>query len=705
MYKKLKIILFILLSHLTTTAQDGDFAGKYLSTATSSKGNYIYLLTEKDLLGKDSLIMKSTDYFIIERMPYNDIEGATTKPTLKKIGEAKLTSSVKELNQYYSAEQINQFKEAFQLKRDEDVVNYFTTHFSLQDYFIAYNLVETKLALGHVYLDTDVKEGEVFYYHITRVDKNKTTEDWGYSIAQSKAGNYLLPYYKPKISAINILDSSVDITWKMAVTEDIIKKIPIPKSNLAIDRDGALTRTPFTPLNSKAVLYIKSNSGFKSVTTLLPIINETNDTVTYSYQKPCVPEETISAFLVTQDEIYNKGIESDTAYTIAIDQKTIPLIYSVRVNEIVNGIQLNWDKLPNKPYLTGIEIGRYNSDEKYDSVATVSAMDTSFTDYKIAVGQHYRYKVKAVFLPQLNIEQAVPAEAVGTFTIFNKPLPVTNLSIENKNKLPFLKWDEIKDPSFYGSFIYRGTSSKNLSVIAGPIKTNYFIDSATSVTGRSEYYYAIINQNLREDTSVFSEVVRIVPDKKIEITFPSTMEFYYANGTLNISWNDVRAMDNSIESFVVQKKISTQKSFLILGNSINNNLEDADIKDEITYEYRVAAISYKGDTSDYSNAYTFNLAPKEIPEVNIFYTRNVSEGIEISWPSIIYQNRKSYNIYRRLATEQDFTKVATVPSNTFLYVDKTGDGNKIYVYKISVTQNDGKEGEQGKSVSIRRLKK
>ena len=136
-----------------------------------------------------------------------------------------------------------------------------------------------------------------------------------------------------------------------------------------------------------------------------------------------------------------------------------------------------------------------------------------------------------------------------------------------------------------------------------------------------------------------------------------------------------------------------------------NFIEDADIKDDLTYQYKVAAVSVKGDTSEFSNVNEYTLPAKNIPLVRIFYVRNITEGIKISWPEVTYEGRKGYNIYRREASAKEFAKLTSVSSSTFDYLDKTTRPDKIYVYAMSVTQDNGKEGSRGLSISVRRNKK
>ena len=681
MKKQIILLLPLVVLFLNVLAQDGS---RFLRSVPSSRGNYIYLYD-------DEQAVQNTAYFLIQRIPYDAFKNRDEKKLSKPV-TVKPAATLNDLQRFLSKERISELQQLLRLPSADAVAAYFAAHPSPGNYPFVYNLIETRQALGHVWLDEAVEEGELYVYQVNRVTKTGATEDWGFAITQSKAGNYTLPYYKPRLSSLETSDSAVQLIWKMPVPEGLYQTIPVPPSVAADDTGRVFRRILLSPLSIRANVFLQDRNGFVQAAKLSPVVNATKDTVVFTYVKPCVPEEKLSAFLVTEDEVYNAGIASDTALAYAVAQKSVPLVYGIRTKDVLNGVRLSWDALPSKPYLTGIHIGRYNSSDVYDSVATLLPTDTSFIDYQLAVGQTYRYKVKALFLPQLNVEQAVPAEGVGTFTVFNRPLPPANLTVEDRAGNPFLKWDVSNDPSYYGSFVYRGTSPTDLSVVAGPIRNGEFLDTAKNITGRSEYYYAVLNQNLREDTSVYSNIVRIVPSKKINTTIPTAIDFYYVNGVLRISWNDVRAMDNAIEAFVVQRKTAAQKNFATITPTavINNYTEDSSLQEGVLYEYRVAALSYKGDTTAYSLPHRYQVPAKAV-------------GITVSWPPVLVAGRKGYTIYRREAGSKNFVKLSFVPGDVFSYTDKNITDGKVYVYRLAVVQEDGREGPQGTSLSLRRL--
>lgn len=696
------ITLIALFALCQTKAQTLKDAGRRLPTATSSAGNYIYLLGGEDLLTKDSTSLQNIDYFIIERTAYDAQNVGKSEKLFKKIGTAQTVSSEKELRRLLPQSGIDAMKKYYKLATDKDVVTYFQTHQTIASYFLFYNIIEIRLALGHVFLDKDVNKDDLVIYKVTRVDKDKTQRPWGYSIVQSKVGNYTLDYLKPLRKEVHVADSSVAITWQVPTDNERVYQLFKPKMKLAVGVDSSVFRIPFPIESMRAKIHLLKNGQYVDEKQLFPTLNAKGDSISFTYFKKTKPEEEVTAYITLQDEVYNQGTLSDTVNVFAITEKIVPLIYGINVTDITDGIRVSWKQLPEKPYLTGIEIIRYNSQDKVDSLAVLSVSDTLYTDYAIQIGQHYRYQVKALFLASTGVQQRIAAQGIGTYTKFSKPATPYNLVTLPEGKDVRLTWDVSDAPSFFGYYVYRGTSPKRMGVIAGPITTKTYLDTAQSLSGRSRYYYAVINQNLRQDTSAYSNISDIRPLRKLNITPPPDLQFYYVNGNLDISWKDTRTQDNIIESFILEKKKKDDTSYTLLKVAPNSvSYTDSEIEAGITYQYRVAAVADNGEVSPFSDAGEFTLPKKEVETVNVFYVRAVPEGVVVSLPQMQYPNRKAYNIYRREATGGAFVKTGTISSSTFSFTDDKVAPDTVYIYTISVTETDNRESALGDSISVK----
>ena len=687
--------------------QEPAVAPRILKVASSKLGNYIYLAGEQEIAGKDSTVMQATDHFIIKRMPFELVTDSTRlKSVLKRmktVGIAKKATTEKELNALFSVSDLADIRQFLSKKSNEEVLDFVSRYVKASDYGFLYTVTATRMMLGHVYLDTDVKEGQVVYYQVIRVDKNKAEHPWGVAVAQSKVGNYSLQHLKPKLSLVQPTDSMVNIIWKLKVSDATINEIPKPAARAAVDPDGNLLAIPFLPSSLAARVITTQDGKPGPETRLIGSLNAERDTLTFVYTAATKKDEQFTAYIMAEDEIYNQGIPSDTALTFGIEAKSLPLILGLDVTEIENGIQLAWEQLPARPYLTGVQIWRYDNQDKLDKLAILPASDTLYTDYAIQAGQTYRYEVKALFLPAIGITQEVPAQGTGTYTKFSKPLPAYELTAVPSGTNVSLTWKVNADPAFYGFYVYRGTSAKKMDLIAGPIKEAQYLDTAQSLSGRSQYYYAIIHQNLRQDTSDYSNIAMVRPAKSLGIDPPRDIQFYYINGILRVEWNDVRTIDNAIETFVVQRKKKSEATYLTLKVPGDKAFyQDSLIEKGVTYQYRVASVASNGEVSAYSAASEFGLEKDKVAGIDLFNLRSTSTGIELSLPMVVYSNRKGYNIYRRNVSGGDFSKVGWLGADTFIFMDAKTEVGQTYIYAISVTESDDREGAMGASLSVKR---
>jgi fibronectin type 3 domain-containing protein len=675
----------------------------FIPAASSAQGNYIYLL-QTEAYAKSPDILKHTEGFLIERVPFDTLN-RSRDTGFSKAGEARPVGSVKELRRLFPEPQRAEMIKAFGLSDDDALVTYFQQHREVADYSLYYTAIETRVAAGHVYFDADVKPGRILFYRVTRLDKDGSRELWGYSIIRSRSGNYALPYYKPVLTETKVYDSAVFLTWKLPVGKAIRDAIPVPRSSLKGDEAGIVYQLPFDPSGLSMTLYSRNGGdNWQQGKTLLPQSNEAGDTLTYTFMRRTRPDEEIETFVLPQDELHNSGASSDTVRTYAITYRNAPLIYGIRVADIENGVRVAWDKLPTKPYLSSVVVARTNSDNKTDTLAVLSPGDTTYTDYAVEPGPQYTYKVWVEFLPQLGFRQEAPAMGIGAMTKFSAPSPPYDLKAANEGRNIRVSWEAQNGAGMYGYYVYRGTSPKNISLIAGPVKTKTFLDTATALSGRSTYYYGIMAQNLRQDTSLMSEITSIMPNRVITTTNPTAVSLYYVNSSLQISWDDVRTYDAAVAGYILQRKEGKTGVFRTLTPTVLQKAitSDSSLERGQTYAYRVAALSTHGDTSAFSDASEYTVAPKAIDIVSNYTLRNTSAGVILSWPPVEVEGRKAYNIYRRRSDSEAFSRIGTVGADAFSYTDEDVQADTIYVYTMAVVAPDDREGDRGGSKSIKR---
>jgi len=677
-----------------------------LPAASSHLGNYIYLIDKNDL--DDTINYKTLNYFIIKRATINaalDSSYSTKlEKELKEVGEARTPKSAKELRGILSDEGIKAFKKAFKLKNDDEIIDFIKQHPNPSDYIFFYSQIETRIALRHVFLDKDVKEGVAYLYYIYSVDKQNNQKLWGRAVALGKAGNYMLPYFKAISLKPIVKDSSVSMEWKVPININL-DNIPKPLKRLAFDKEGNIYNSYFSPHSIRAVVSVYEDETWQKQPGLLfPQTNNTGDTLYFRFFKKCNPGSAVSASLTLEDEIYNVGKQSDTINAFIVTDKNAPRIYSLKVKDTLNGIALTWHPVAQSPFLAGIQIVRYGLDKQVDTLPLLPIEDTFFWDNGVRAGVNYRYEVRVLYLPGIATYQTVAASGFGVLTKFFRPSPPNNLTATNEGKHIRLNWEATNDPTIAGYFVYRGFNQNKLSLMTGMIKANTYLDTTMELKGGSQYYYAVVSQNLIQDTSIYSNLVQATPDRKLDIDPPKEVTFYCANGTLNVLWKDIRLMDNRVESYIVQKKKKGDDWFSYITQQplTITSLQDSIIEAGITYQYRVASLSFRGDTSQFSETFEYTLPKKRVDELNDFTLLNTAKGIAVSLPTVFIGGRKAYNIFRRKISEDNFNKIATIPADQFLYEDTRVVKGETYFYAVSIIETDGREGKMGMSGSIKK---
>lgn len=705
MFQKIFFVLGLSSLLMISFAQQSK-PSKVLLSASSPQGNYIYLLDGRDL--QDSSLLSSTDHFIIKRaIVKNSLDTANLsllENSLKEIGVAKKPATSKELKNALPASGIKAMKEAFGLKSDEDLVSYLSKHQDPKQYFLFYQLIETRIALAHVFLDKDVSEGQVYLYQVVRVDKNNQQHAWGKTVVLGKAGNYKMTYFNTISFPAEVRDSSIQYKWAVPININL-STIPKPEKRVSIDPKGVLYNTFFFPTSLRASLEVGINDKWeKQAGALFPQVNKSKDTLFFTYSKRFAPGSVVRAFIALEDEVHNVGNKSDTINAFLITKKNAPAINFLSVTDTLNGLFLHWNPLPESPFISGVQIIKYGVGNIADTLPLLPIGDTTYFDAAIKAGITYRYEVRALYLPGMAVYQTLPANSFGTLTKFSKPNPPFNLTATNEGSNIRLQWNTTNDPTIDAYFVYRGTTPQQLSLFSGRITSTNFLDTTPELSGGSQYYYAVISQNLKQDTSIFSNVVSIIPQRKIEIPAPTEVTFYYTNGALNIFWQDSRRVNNMVKSFIVQKKLKNETDFTTITQQPIEaiTLKDTAIKMGTSYHYRVAAISIKGDTSNFSEAFEYSLAKGRVDVLNKFDLLNGPKGITVSLPTVYYDNRKAYNIFRRKASEPNFSRIARISANEFVYLDTKVIDGESYFYAISITETDDREGKMGMPASINR---
>ncbi len=666
----------------------------WLRTASSPKGNYLYFYgTETG--AADSNTYKATDYFIVERTTYDTSKQGTKMPALRTIGEARAATTMRQLNTYFSGEELAQLVQVTGVAGPEALPAFIDVHRNPRPYFVGYSTLRMKLALGHMFLDESAKPGTLYYYQVTRVGKDGSRKLWGRAFQMAKLQNAALLQYRPQAAGTRVNDSSIYFTFKLPLRNSIYEPRQPKNISFAFNDEALLVGSGLWNR-----FYILKNGAFLKPRLQMGALNATADTLTYNLFLNTLPEDELSVWTVAEDLVGNQGPTSDTAFAVALNYNNAPIITRLNVQPIVDGLHLSWPPLPLKPYLRGIRIMRYNSADTLEEVAMLPPTDTAYDDYALVLGNHYRYQVFAEFARGITFVQPVGAQGVGTYQLFSKPLPPENLKAENEGPHIALSWSDAAARGFFGYYVYRGYDGTPLTLLAGPITTTSFLDTATVLNGKSVYTYAIATQNLKQDTSLLSKTVSIRPLRPVAMVAPVSLTTYYTNGRLRLSWEDARKRDAYIAGYQLQKRSGDGKFSNLGGIQTENEAADSALSPGVDYAYRVAAVGPDGELGTYSPATDFRLAPVRDFSTVTLEARSVDNGVALRWTGAEGASLEGYIVFRRLATETEFTPIGRIPKGTLVYTDAKAQAGGRYVYAVAPGFANGVEGIKSDARSI-----
>ena len=89
------------------------------------------------------------------------------------------------------------------------------------------------------------------------------------------------------------------------------------------------------------------------------------------------------------------------------------------------------------------------------------------------------------------------------------------------------------------------------------------------------------------------------------------------------------------------------------------------------------------------------ILPEPALPSSLIYIRQLTTGVEISWPNNENKGIASFNIYRRLPEENKYIKLGSVKPEDGKFMDKKFIKGKLNIYAVTVTNN---LGESDKSI-------
>jgi fibronectin type 3 domain-containing protein len=672
-YLKLLFVFFFVLNQIFSQ-QFGVGPSRVLS---SPDGNYVFLLDKAKSI--DNPYQNSNSYTISRAA-----KGSTA---FQKVGVLQKPKSIQDLSAKLKPETIANLRRIAKAQNDQELIAYLNKSNTKEYGLEAFDL-DFMQAIGLVYLDKEAKGNKNLVYRLEPSNGSK-----------SQTINYEEPVFDP--------------------TTDLLRR-PIPKFSVkAIFATDSIARVKWSAIESRANNQIYLGKVYKQSALkgpflqigakVIALFNNKADSLHYFFEETTKPENIYRYYVAVSDFVGNELARTDTATLISVDFNKIPMIKNVVIKDTLDGLVVKWKKLPTRPYYTGIEISRSRDVRgNFIVIDTLAYDETRFIDQKMLPNVNYYYQLRPL-LYAINNWGIMPSTP-GNYFFQNKnrpPLPAHGLKVSNEGQGVRLSWKKTSDVDIFGYYVMRSTSEKmKFEVVSPALNDTTYLDTTSTLNGRSQYLYAIKIVNMNAKESALSEQISIRPFKYEFLHGPTGINGYTDIGKVFLHWDDAKKFEPAVIGYLLYKRIATGKPIIDNNKSAFYSAEkngfklafpqviaalafnDDNIERGLEYEYAVAAVDAFQLQSPLSPVTKQKADKSQIFPPSQVYVRNTTKGIEVAWASTNLPNIIGFNVYRRTKAENIFQKIGTTKVSEIVFMDITAKPKTHYLYTITYQTKD-----------------
>ncbi|TVR15693.1 MAG: hypothetical protein EA391_09870 [Balneolaceae bacterium] len=429
--------------------------------------------------------------------------------------------------------------------------------------------------------------------------------------------------------------------------------------------------------------------------------------IMYEWEEQAEPERTYRYYIQPIDMLRNPGPISDTLTVISVDFENLPLIGDVDVEETPDGILLSWEPVPNKSYITGVEIRRSrDSREGFVVLDTLNVLENQYLDSRLIPNVTYYYELRIVTIRERT--EMPSGIASGSFqNVGIAPSPPAGLTATHEGSGIRLNWEPNAEIDLFAYYVYRGTSTLGeMEVVSDALDgITTFLDDSEELHGRTNYVYAVQAISRSEMESELSDMVVLRPNRVVMPPTPVGVSGYAEQNRIRINWNDVRRNDDAVTGYHVYRgttPIQNPSSERMAAETaeINNytrltdeaisglGYDDIDVQHGVTYYYAISSVDVFGHESALSNESSFSpVMPTLLPPSQVS-VRNVTGGVELRWNRTLQAGATGYRIYRRGVNEENAQIIQTLELADTRYLDRNVTTGSRYIYSVTVISDD-----------------
>lgn len=302
---------------------------------------------------------------------------------------------------------------------------------------------------------------------------------------------------------------------------------------------------------------------------------------------------------------------------------------------------------------------------------------SSFTDTQnLQSGVTYTYTIAAV--------NNTGSQSVESSPLVSKFIakPVIS-SVNNAAGGVEIRWTKAEGAQQYN--IMRRTADTAWTKIASRMASldTYFKD--TTVKDGVEYEY-----DVNSATDTFESVTASYGEKIVYVKTPDFKSIQNVFGGIELKWS---AHSNASYYSIYRRDISTQDKLEWYCDVNSTSYLDTQVEAGKTYTYSIMVVTSSGDKSAY-NLTGYNITC--VPSTTVTALSTEKASILVEWNAV--ENVDGYNIYRKTASSESWTKAGTVPSGVTTFSDGRATSGAQYCYAVCPIKNESEGAKVASSV-------
>ncbi|SDD18919.1 fibronectin type 3 domain-containing protein [Mucilaginibacter pineti] len=381
-------------------------------------------------------------------------------------------------------------------------------------------------------------------------------------------------------------------------------------------------------------------------------------------------------------------------YAYAPDTRAVATLFKAVNTKGTNNINLTWTiKYGYSARNIVLERSRKKADG-YTAIAVLSNSENSYTDKVHDANEPFFYRLAMSSISDGRVFYSASIFVIPQFPII--PLPVYNVSAQQKDKSIMLSWSNI-DTKARGFYIKKRTNNTgdfvNATTLITKNETNKYEwkDSTSTLLSNQTYQYTIVAESNSFDLSKASDTVSVTYiNNPVKIPAPQDLRIITANDTVyNLAWSVDSARLKEVAGYAVYLKKANENIFKQLPGFIISNTNYMVIaKPHDGDTYKVKALN--GDKrSDLSLPYTYNNAFEKA-----FGPQNLKAGIinnklTIKWLISETSTIKEYHLYKY--NGKNFVLTDTISTGKDMIATQNYTPGQLNIYQLKAINTDNIE--------------